>query len=221
MRYCNAFQYERAAYSVLGSVLCSSGILSFWRKEVIKNNINDYLCQTFLGSSVIAGDDRHLTFYALREGKVVFQETAKSKTLVPENLVEFAKQQMRWNKSFFRETLYLLRNYNIKKVAWWLSLGELSIWIIFSLSFLIILFVKPVIGGRIIGVYYLGYLSLMAYARSIRYINENFFIYLLSPVYGLIHMSLLVPLRFYSLITIRNCSWETRNINQKKKGVKP
>jgi hyaluronan synthase len=89
LRYCNAFQYEISAYSVLGSVLYSSGVFSFWKTKIVQENLENYLDQKFMGSTVTAGDDRHLTFYALQKGKVVFQETAKSLTMVPENISNY------------------------------------------------------------------------------------------------------------------------------------
>jgi len=106
VRYSNAFEYERAAYSVFDSLLCATGVFTLWRTEVIKGNLDDYVTQTFLGVPVTYGDDRRLTNYALMMGTVVFQSTAIARTLAPTKLRHFVRQQIRWNKSFFRETLY-------------------------------------------------------------------------------------------------------------------
>lgn len=108
LRYTNAFVYERAAYSTFDSVLCATGVCTFYRRELIDENLDDYLTQTFLGVEVSYGDDRRLTNYALAKGRVVFQDTAMAATLAPERLDHFLRQQTRWNKSFFRETLYAI-----------------------------------------------------------------------------------------------------------------
>ncbi|MFC1679613.1 glycosyltransferase, partial [Elusimicrobiota bacterium] len=211
LRYCNAFRYERAAYSTVDAVICASGVFSLWRTSLLVDNLEDYLHQRFLGIPVIAGDDRRLSYYALREGKSVFQETASCETLVPESLGQFFKQQVRWNRSFIRETLHILASLRASMPAWWLALSELLLWLVFGVLIIFTFIVKPMVGGRILGLYYFGYISLMAYVRSVRYISEGFFVYLLSPVYALVHIFLLLPVRIYSLITIRNDSWGTRN----------
>ncbi|MFH2204344.1 MAG: glycosyltransferase [Elusimicrobiota bacterium] len=211
MRYCNAFRYERAAYSTLDSVLCSSGVFSLWRTRLIQNNLQDYLDQKFFSMPVVAGDDRRLSYYALREGKSVFQETAGCATVVPDTLGKFFKQQVRWNKSFFRETINLLARFPLTKPAWWLALSELCLWLLFGILVLLVFVIKPIVGGRILGLYYFGYIALMAYVRSVRYMQESFFVYLLSPLYALIHIFLLLPVRIYSLCTIMDDSWGTRS----------
>jgi hyaluronan synthase len=69
LRYANAFLYERAAYSRVGSVLCCCGSLSMYRTAVIIDNLEDFVTQTFLGVEVQFGDDRRLTNYALLRGE--------------------------------------------------------------------------------------------------------------------------------------------------------
>jgi hyaluronan synthase len=225
LRYSNAFMYERTAYSVLDSVICSTGVLSFWRANIIKDNLEDYISQTFLGVHVNYGDDRRLTNYALRSGKVVIQETARARTLVPEHLSQFLRQQIRWNKSFFRESLSALRDLPMTRIVWWLVLSEITLWIFFSMALVIALVINPIVGGKVLSVYYLAYISLMAYARSVRFAKRDFFAFMLAPVYGIIHLTLLVPLRGYSLLTLKDSGWGTRkkpNIADKaavKKGL--
>lgn len=51
LRYVNAFLYERAAYSRLGSVLCMCGSLAFWRADIIEQRLGEFLGQRFLGEA--------------------------------------------------------------------------------------------------------------------------------------------------------------------------
>jgi hyaluronan synthase len=209
MRYQNAFRVERAAQSVFGSVLVCSGPLSAYRRDIILPRLDDYENQTFLGVDVQYGDDRRLTNYALAQGRVVYQATARGLTDVPESLKGFLKQQTRWNRSFFRESLYALRlGFKRPGILMWVGL-ELGTWLGFNVA----LVYSVLSGGRYIHVllaYYLCYIMLMALARNAIYIFKNPLTFLLAPLYGLIHVTLLMPIRLYSLATLKSSSWETR-----------
>jgi hyaluronan synthase len=220
LRYTNSFLYERGAYSVLGSVLCSTGVLSAWRREVVLDNREDYLNQRFLGTEVHYGDDRRLTAYALRTGRVVLQDTAVALTHVPERMSHFLKQQVRWNKSFFRESLLLLRQSRPTRIAWWLGLAEFGYWMVLTTMLLYAVAVRPIVSGVAPTWHYAAFVALMAYARSIRMIGDGGrpfpAAFLLAPVYGVMNLLLLVPLRFYSLLRLRDGSWGTR---KRRRGI--
>ena len=76
MRYCYAFLGERAAYSVFGSVLCVCGSLALYRGVTVRKYLDDFLSQRFLGRPCTYGDDRRLTYYCLREGRVLLAPDA-------------------------------------------------------------------------------------------------------------------------------------------------
>jgi hyaluronan synthase len=210
MRYDNAFRVERSAQSVTGNILVCSGCFSAYRKEVIIDNIEHYETQTFLGEPVQFGDDRCLTNYAIMRGKTVYQSTAHCATDVPSNLRKFLKQQIRWNKSFFRESLIALKiGLKKPKVLIWTIL-EMSLWILFGISLTIGVILKSQTFGWIMIIYYLAYIVLSAYARNVFYLLKHPHIFFLAPIYGLIHLTLLVPLRLYALITIKQTKWGTR-----------
>jgi hyaluronan synthase len=219
LRYANAFLYERAAYSRLGSVLCACGSLALYRASVVHRHLDDFLGQTFLGQPAVFGDDRRMTNYALLEGKAVLQQSAVAWTAVPERLGHFVRQQVRWNKSFWRESLWAIRHLGVGKPALWLSLLELTSWITFTIMLIAALIVAPATAGKTALIIYLGYLCLLAYGRSVRFFDvtrrettrrRQLGTFALAPVYGILHLGLLLPLRFYSLLTLRSGSWGTR-----------
>lgn len=218
VRYANAFLWERAAYSVAGAVLCACGSLSFWRRGVLADNLTDYTSQRFAGVSVMFGDDRRLTNYALTRGRVQFQDSAVAYTTVPERLHHYVRQQTRWNKSFFRETLWALRRFRPWSRVGLFSLGEIGLWCVFTLSLVGLVIVYPLWVGQLPSAWLLVFLSLMAYARSVRYLGSQrtpmrrqIGIYLLAPLYGLMHICLLTPIRVWSLLTLRRAGWGTRS----------
>lgn len=219
VRYVNAFLYERAAYSRMGgSVLCCCGSMSLWRTELLLANLDDFVAQTFLGVRVSYGDDRRLTNYALRAGRVVLQDSAVAYTYVPERMGHFLRQQIRWNKSFFRESLWVVRSFSLSRAAWWLAATELVSWMAFSVNLFSGLVVLPLLGVSRFGWLFLGYVVAMSYARSSRYVLapggraawREWLTFLLAPAYSLLHIFVLMPLRLYSLATLRDGAWGTR-----------
>ena len=104
LRYTSAFLAERTAYSYFGAVLCCCGSLSFYRASVIRQHLDDFVDQQFLGQVATFGDDRRLTNHALRAGKVVLAEESRAEMAVPERFGHYLRQQVRWNRSFIRES---------------------------------------------------------------------------------------------------------------------
>lgn len=219
LRYANAFLFERAAYSLLGSVLCCCGSLAFYRGHVVRANLDDFLSQRFLGVPATYGDDRRLTNYCLQAGKVVLQSSAVAWTLVPERMGHFLNQQARWSKSFFRESLWTIQQGRVGLPAFWLSLMELTSWLVFTGTLLVTLALAPFEAPRQAWLLFLMYSMILGYARSVRYLEagqtrmgfgERMGTFLLAPLYGLLHMGLLLWVRLYALATLRDNGWGTR-----------
>ncbi|VXB83821.1 Hyaluronan synthase [Exiguobacterium sp. 8H] len=210
MRYDNAFRVERAAQSVTGNILVCSGPISCYRREVVLENIEHYGNQKFLGEVVQTGDDRCLTNYAILKGKTVYQSGARCDTDVPETLRQFLKQQVRWNKSFFRETLIAFSIGLKKPVTLVWVMFEMTLWLLFGFIVVVALLFKVKSFGLIMLSYYLIAISLSAYARNVHYIVKRPLIFLMAPLYGIIHLVLLFPLRFYALFTLKETKWGTR-----------
>jgi hyaluronan synthase/N-acetylglucosaminyltransferase len=212
-RYWSAFHQERAAQSFFYVLTCCSGPFSAYRKEVVDRVKDRYTSQQFLGQRCTFGDDRHLTNLVLEEGyRVVFDNKAIAYTHVPENMRIYLKQQVRWNKSFYREMLWTLRSY--KKHHWYL-LYDLVMQ--FILPFLLLLALGATIYQAVVhdpGVVIKYILVLMGIAL----VRATYGLYrtrdtgfLLFILYGFIHVLLLIPTRFYALCTLRRTGRGTRS----------
>lgn len=222
LRYVNAFMWERAAYSKLGAVLCACGSLALYRADVIREHLDDFLSQKFLGKPAVFGDDRRLTNYALLHGRVVLQPTAVARTAVPERMRHFLRQQLRWNKSFIRESVWVVQNMPLRSPAFWLTAVELSSWIIFTLMLLFTLAVAGTHGGIEVLGSYLLIMSLVSYLRSGHYFSawqeesgssvvSRLLTFLVAPVYGALHILILLPLRTVAACTLMSSGWGTRD----------
>src|SRR4051794_21746609 len=110
LRYWMAFHQERAAQSLFGVMLCCSGPFAAYRLSVVADVLDDYTSQRFLGQKCTFGDDRHLTNLVLSRGhQAIFDADARAMTNAPATWSGFIRQQVRWNKSFYRELLWSAR----------------------------------------------------------------------------------------------------------------
>lgn len=105
VRYYIAFRVMKAAEGYFDAVTCLSGPLSCYRKELVLQHKDAWLNQKFLGQKATFGDDRSLTNFILREHRTGYQDTAVCSTIVPNTYGMFLKQQMRWKRSWLRESL--------------------------------------------------------------------------------------------------------------------
>ncbi len=105
VRYYVAFRIMKAAEAYFDAVTCLSGPLSCYRKSIVLENLDSWRNQRFLGQKATFGDDRSLTNFLLRNHRTFYQDTALCSTIVPNQHKMFLKQQMRWKRSWLRESM--------------------------------------------------------------------------------------------------------------------
>lgn len=105
VRYYIAFRIMKAAEAWFDSVTCLSGPLSCYRKELVLKHSEAWLTQKFLGQPATFGDDRSMTNFILKTHRTSYQDSAICSTIVPSEMSVFLKQQMRWKRSWLRESL--------------------------------------------------------------------------------------------------------------------
>lgn len=211
-RYWSAFHQERAAQSYFYVLMCCSGPFSAYRKSVIDHVKDRYTSQKFMGRKCTFGDDRHLTNLVLEEGyRVVFDNKAIAYTHVPEKLRIYIKQQIRWNKSFYREMLWTLKSYR-KHHAYMIY----DLIMQFTLPFLLLVALGGMVwqsvhyGPHVI-LTYMATIVIIAVLRAMYGIFRTRDLgFLLFVLYGFIHLFLLMPTRLYALCTINQTKWGTR-----------
>lgn len=108
--YFMSFRILKAAESTFLSVFCCSGCSSAYRKSVVLPILEDWLNEIFLGKPVTWGDDRALTSWVLKLGhKIVYTDKVKAFTIVPDNVRQLFKQQLRWKKSWIINGIFTAR----------------------------------------------------------------------------------------------------------------
>lgn len=215
-RYWAAFNQERAAQSLFGCVLCATGVISAYRSEIIQKLKERYVAQRFMGQACTYGDDRHLTNLVLEDGyKVVYEPEANGWTDAPKNIIGYLKQQLRWNRSFYRELLItakmLIRNprkYPLYMIYDLAMQAILPILLLLSVAYMAY---RSVYESPIYFIAYIGILAGVSLLRSVYAISRtgdnNFYLF---PLYALIHIFLLVPLRLYAIASLKRTEWGTR-----------
>ncbi len=105
VRYYISFRIMKAAEAYFDGVTCLSGPLACYRKKIIIDNMEAWLNQKFLGQKATFGDDRSMTNFVLKHHRTSYQDTAICSTIVPNKYQVFLKQQMRWKRSWLRESI--------------------------------------------------------------------------------------------------------------------
>jgi hyaluronan synthase/N-acetylglucosaminyltransferase len=216
MRYWVAFNQERAAQSYFRTVLCCSGPLAGYRRAALERVWDRYVSQTFRGVDCTYGDDRHLTNLVLDAGfDTLFLPFAHAITNAPEDLPSYLRQQLRWNKSFYRELLWTLP-----------FLLRRSFFMVFEV---VVQTVLPLLLTLAVTTAF-AYAAIEAPRRLLHYalvvaamaiLRCGYAIYrtrrpsfLLFVLYGFLHLGLLVPVRIRALLTLTDNRWGTRTAVQ-------
>ena len=212
MRYWIAFNQERASQGWFRTVLCCSGPLAAYRRSVLDVVWNDYVRQTFRGVACTYGDDRHLTNLVLGEGyDTLFAPSAKAITNAPESMSGYLKQQLRWNKSFYRELLWTLPFLARRSLYMAFDVVvQTALPLLLTLSLASSLLFALLFDPRY-ALHYAVTITVMALIRCsyavYRTRRPSFVLFIL---YGFIHAALLVPLRIRALMTLTDNRWGTR-----------
>jgi hyaluronan synthase len=214
VRYFVAFRVVKAAESVFGAVTCCSGCFSAYRREAILPRLEWWANQSFLGVPATFGDDRSLTNCVLRNWKVRYEASAVSRTIVPETFQKFMRQQLRWKRSWTRESLI------VSKFMWRKNPAAA----IATYVGIVLPLVAPVIAVRTVVwmplvesqgapvVYLLGvYAMAVAYglyyaARHSRYDT----LWIFGVVFCFFYLVFLLWQTYWAMLTARTAEWGTR-----------
>lgn len=215
VRFMLAFDFIRAYQSTFGTVYCSPGALSAYRASAVREVLEAWLHQTFLGVRATIGEDRAMTNDVMRLGyDSVYQSDATVLTVVPTRYRQLCKMFLRWNRSFIREEVRLLWVLpkrpvlqrlmaifdcgitNLRYPVMGLAMGLLLLAFVFHPMVLPRLLVSM---GLISGLYSLYYL------RSERSLN---FVYgIMFEYFSFFLMFWIFP---YAFLTVRARGWLTR-----------
>jgi hyaluronan synthase len=213
VRYFVAFSVNKAAESVFTAVTCCSGCFSAYRREAIMPHLDWWENQKFLGRESTFGDDRSLTNCVLRGWKVRYEARAISHTIVPTTVRQFMKQQLRWKRSWTRESLIVARFiWKKNPVAAFSAYVGVLLPIIAPIVAVHSIFLMPVAGAGAPVLYLLGvYVMALCYglyyaARKPHY--DGLWVY--GILFCFFYLAFLLWQTYYAILTTRSASWGTR-----------
>jgi hyaluronan synthase len=211
VRYFVAFRVIKAAESIFSTVSCCSGCFAAYRREYVMDILDPWLNQKFLGIQATFGDDRSLTNFMLRKYRVIYHAEAVCTTIVPEKYGIFFRQQLRWKKSWIRESflacLFMWKRHPV--AAFFYYSGVL--FPIIAPFIVLNAIVLPLLGFWPISYLYVYGAVLMAGLYSLVYLaffRSSLWIYGIS--FSIFYMLVLVWQTYYALFTVRQNHWGTR-----------
>ncbi len=212
--YFLSFRILKAAESTFMSVFCCSGCSSAYRKSVVTPILTTWLNETFLGLPVTWGDDRGLTNWVLKLGyKTVYTDEARAFTLCPETWKVFFKQQVRWKKGWFVNSIFASRFIYKERpfVAITYFFPLILVTLIAPFMAVRAFIYYPLLRG-VLPVYYVAGALLIACLITLfyRYVarKNRYWPYVLA--WSIVNTFFLSMILFYALATIQNRAWGTR-----------
>lgn len=211
VRYYVAFRIVKAAESLFSTVSCCSGCLAAYRHSTLMEVLDTWLGQSFLGRPATFGDDRSLTNFMLRRWRVIYDSSAVCSTIVPSSMRQFFRQQLRWKKSWIRESLlaslFMWKRHPL--AAFYFYLGVM--FPLVSPAVVFVALVLPLLGHGQFSYLYVYGTGLMALLYGLVYlVRHKSRLWFYGLVFSAFYMVVLVWQTYYALATVRRNHWGTR-----------
>lgn len=211
---------DRSMLSVLGSVWVNSGPIAVYRAEVVRNNLNGYLSETFMGRKVPFSDDSLLTLYAMLRGRTVQQPSAFAYSLMPETVSHHMRQFLRWMRGSTIRSLWRVRYLPLGGLAWWIHLARWIQTVLAAIVFAAAAIIAPALNPDPAMIPWLVLVPIaIGYAQTLRYMvvrrSDQSLAYqwgtwLLTPVAVVWAFVVLRAVRWYGAVTCWRTGWGTR-----------
>jgi hyaluronan synthase len=215
VRFVLSFDFLRSVQSTYRTVYCCPGALAAYRASVVRELLEPWLEQRFLGARCTYGEDRALTNDILDRGyDAVYQGSAVVHTLVPLTYAQLCKMYLRWDRSYVREEIRFARIvWKRPLVPMLLALFEklitnLRFPVAWSATVMLVMlaFSDPAALARVmlaIGIGSSFYMLYYVYTeRSMRFVHGILYAY-----FAFFALWWIFP---YAILTVRSRSWMTR-----------
>jgi hyaluronan synthase len=212
--YFMSFRILKAAESTFLAVFCCSGCSSAYRRSVVLPILDAWLDERFLGKPVTWGDDRALTNRVLRAGfRTMYTRRAQAYTICPEGLRQLLKQQVRWKKGWFVNSIFaapfVIRRHPFIAFTYFLPLVALTL--LTPLMAVRALVWMPVADHSLPLYYLIGVfgtaLVIVIYYRTVERQNRYWPYVFLWSALNIVVLSFVL---IFALATLQNRAWGTR-----------
>ena len=210
---------DRSGQSAMGSVIVNSGPLAAYRAPVVRDNLDSYLNETFMGRPVMFSDDSLLTLYAQMRGLTVQQPSAVVFSAMPEKWGHFTRMYLRWMRGSTIRSVWRMRYLPLSRPAFWLHLMRWYQMVLVQAVMVWLLLVEPIAYNNLPPLSMLLVPFLIGWAQGLRYlgvirtderIRSRVMTWLAMPLAIILAWTVLRWLRWYGIATCANTGWGTR-----------
>ncbi len=210
--YLSANQIGRKSTGRFGLMPCASGELLAYRKNVLNNNLSEYENAKFLWEIPITfGEDRLLTNIFLKNNyDSVYCEDSYCWTWGKSNFLDYIKQQLRWRRSWIRESVRCL-SFSWRRPLLFINvILNLILPIAFSLL-LSSIFIRIITYSDTISLLALPLMIIVTtLIRDFALLFEESNLIVNLIIFALFNLIFITPLWLYALITVDYTKWGTR-----------
>lgn len=211
VRYHISQRIIRASESLFGTVTCCCGALAAYRRSVVLKNIPVWLNQTFRGTRATFGDDRSLTNHILKTHRVIYHSGAAVDTYVPSTWKKFIRQQLRWKKSWSRESFIastiLWRRHPVTAVLFYVGIALTLLSPLVAARALVYLPIAASVSpfNYLLG---LGLVNMLFACFCFYFTRSRYWPYMFAFV--ILYIGFLCWQTYYAILTIPKNHWGTR-----------
>ncbi|WP_392839760.1 hypothetical protein [Streptomyces sp. LN500] len=200
-------------------MLVNSGPLAAYRAEVVRDNLDSYLNETFLGRPVMLSDDSLLTLYAAQRGLTVQQPSAVVFTAMPEKVSHFTRMYLRWMRGSTIRSIWRMRYLPLGRPSYWLHLVRWYEMVLGQMVTLWLLVVEPLwyhntpTSAMLVVPFLIGWAQGLRYLgviRSDERIRSRVLTWLMMPLSIIMGWTVLRVLHWYGMATCAKTGWGTR-----------
>jgi cellulose synthase/poly-beta-1,6-N-acetylglucosamine synthase-like glycosyltransferase len=197
-----------------GAVACLSGRTAAYRRSAVMPLLGHMEHEFFLGRLCVSGDDGRLTWLMLAAGyKTVYQSTARTLSMFPDELRPFLKQRLRWSRNSYRCYLTAIWKGWLWRQPWICQLSVLQFMLTpltmgIALTYLARWTLHP---GEYIATIALAWLLAGRTIRGLSHLRERPRDILILPVVALATIFVALPVKVYGILTMNRQGWLTRH----------
>ena len=197
-----------------GAVACLSGRTAAYRRSALVALLGHMEHEFFLGRLCVSGDDGRLTWLMLAAGyKTVYQSTARTLSMFPDQPLPFFKQRMRWSRNSYRcyltaiwkgwlwrqplITQLTVLQFMFTPLTMGIALGYLAHWIFHP--------------GQYIATIALAWLLIGRSIRGLSHLRRRPGDILVLPLVAVTTILIALPVKTLAIVTMNRQGWLTRH----------
>jgi cellulose synthase/poly-beta-1,6-N-acetylglucosamine synthase-like glycosyltransferase len=199
-----------------GAVACLSGRTAAYRRSAVMQVLGNMEHEFFLGRLCVSGDDGRLTWLMLAAGfKTVYQGTARTLSMFPDQPWPFFKQRLRWSRNSYRcyltaiwkgwlwrqplITQLTVLQFMFTPLTMGIALGYLAHWVFHP--------------GQYIATIALVWLLIGRSIRGLSHLRRRPSDILILPLVAVTTILIAMPVKTLAILTMNRQGWLTRHSN--------